>query len=896
MTDFVSLFGELIDKSWLTEHIIKLYNLERKQTFPAYQAAASYVHELMKKEGFKSELINFPADGKTVYQDKCSPIGWDVSSMSLTLLSKVPGITDPVIADFEKEPLSVVKHSVSTPPEGLVVPIITETQMLSGEDVTGAMILLEQSTPPRKDVIRMLLDLGAIGWVSDFLEDPHTTPDSVSWANGSTEYNNWHVQAEDREFIAFQISPRVGYSLRKACQHGVVRAKIFSNGHRYVTNIPVITACLPGESTKELWLVSHMYEPLIDDNANGVIGSIAILKALKTLSETGKIRLKYSVRVVFGAEMYGTAAYAEYRGGDLSDITIGAINTDGVTSSLDKSKNKSYALKEAADQPGFAGNLILHYVAQEFLKKFPEFSIINFDNYYGDDCFISDASVACPCVWIEYFLKGGYHHNSWLDASVYDADATVNHLIFISLWVRAMVAMDEAEVKNLLPFAVDSAKKALDIAATQTVRQGTKEEARMDFLLKREIAKIRGLSLWGSINDIESALQGLSAPESAVLQEKTEQNFYEYTENFVFSRITRGFPHDLARVPFYKRKALPGGILYNKVADIISRMDGKKSFKTLIDEVEWDTGLIFSDATIKSYLRVCILLANNGYFAVTVQNPIGEDQIIKALVDLGVKKGETLLVHSSLSGLGYLPGGAETLLSALRKTVGKAGTLLAPAFTKPYVSFKGKLNKSYQYRPYDRQKNGKLRDKSIYTGALPNRMLKEPDACRSGHISHEWVAVGKEAEACTQGHGFTNAPADITSPMTKALENKGSVVFIGCGLNANTFVHYLETLADVPCLQEAVVSYIDEEGTLKWDCIKKHLPGHRNFYRGADNHFYEEALRRGLHIHQETLGIATLYRIELAELYSIGMEILKEDPNATLCSSPGCPFCSQFRK
>ena len=157
MTDFVSLFGELIDKSWLTEHIIKLYNLERKQTFPAYQAAASYVHELMKKEGFKSELINFPADGKTVYQDKCSPIGWNVSSMSLTLLSKVPGITDPVIADFEKEPLSVVKHSVSTPPEGLVVPIITETQMLSGEDVTGAMILLEQSTPPRKDVIRIWL-------------------------------------------------------------------------------------------------------------------------------------------------------------------------------------------------------------------------------------------------------------------------------------------------------------------------------------------------------------------------------------------------------------------------------------------------------------------------------------------------------------------------------------------------------------------------------------------------------------------------------------------------------------------------------------------------------------------------------------------------------------------
>ena len=31
MTDFITLFGELIDKKWLKEHILNLYNLERKQ-------------------------------------------------------------------------------------------------------------------------------------------------------------------------------------------------------------------------------------------------------------------------------------------------------------------------------------------------------------------------------------------------------------------------------------------------------------------------------------------------------------------------------------------------------------------------------------------------------------------------------------------------------------------------------------------------------------------------------------------------------------------------------------------------------------------------------------------------------------------------------------------------
>ena len=145
MKDFIATFEAMFDKVWLREHILNLYRIERLQTFPAYQRAAEYTYDLLKKEGFQAELLNFPADGKTVYQDKCAPLGWDVSTMRLTLETAVPGISDPVIADFQREPLSAVKHSVATPPEGTVTNLVTEAQMKAGEDVAGALVLLNQA-------------------------------------------------------------------------------------------------------------------------------------------------------------------------------------------------------------------------------------------------------------------------------------------------------------------------------------------------------------------------------------------------------------------------------------------------------------------------------------------------------------------------------------------------------------------------------------------------------------------------------------------------------------------------------------------------------------------------------------------------------------------------------
>ena len=58
---------------------------------------------------------------------------------------------------------------------------------------------------------------------------------------------------------------------------------------------------------------------------------------------------------------------------------------------------------------------------------------------------------------------------------------------------------------------------------------------------------------------------------------------------------------------------------------------------------------------------------------------MNKQNIINGLLDLGLKSGDEIEVHSSLSSFGYVDGGAETVISALKDVVGENGSIFMPA-------------------------------------------------------------------------------------------------------------------------------------------------------------------------------------------------------------------------
>ena len=85
MRDYMKTFESMFDEKWFLEHTLNIYRHEKKQTYPGIEKAARYIYNLLCEEGFDAEYLEFPADGKTCYQDKCMAIGWDVNKMSLEL-------------------------------------------------------------------------------------------------------------------------------------------------------------------------------------------------------------------------------------------------------------------------------------------------------------------------------------------------------------------------------------------------------------------------------------------------------------------------------------------------------------------------------------------------------------------------------------------------------------------------------------------------------------------------------------------------------------------------------------------------------------------------------------------------------------------------------------------
>ena len=55
------------------------------------------------------------------------------------------------------------------------------------------------------------------------------------------------------------------------------------------------------------------------------------------------------------------------------------------------------------------------------------------------------------------------------------------------------------------------------------------------------------------------------------------------------------------------------------------------------------------------------------------------DTLKKQLHALGIKAGDSIMVHSSLKQIGWLPGGAKAVIDALLETITEEGTIVMAA-------------------------------------------------------------------------------------------------------------------------------------------------------------------------------------------------------------------------
>lgn len=147
---------------------------------------------------------------------------------------------------------------------------------------------------------------------------------------------------------------------------------------------------------------------------------------------------------------------------------------------------------------------------------------------------------------------------------------------------------------------------------------------------------------------------------------------------------------------------------------------------------------------------------------------------------LGIKKGDTVLVHSSLRSLG---GAApDEVIAGLLLALGEEGTLVFPALSYMHCN---PSNPTFDY--YKTPSN---------VGALPEFFRTSVEGVvRSLCPTHSCCAVGKNADYIVSGHILDNTPCGENSPFRRLMQLGGKILFIGCGMRPNTSMHAVEELS-----------------------------------------------------------------------------------------------------
>ncbi|KYH26602.1 aminoglycoside 3-N-acetyltransferase [Halalkalicoccus paucihalophilus] len=169
---------------------------------------------------------------------------------------------------------------------------------------------------------------------------------------------------------------------------------------------------------------------------------------------------------------------------------------------------------------------------------------------------------------------------------------------------------------------------------------------------------------------------------------------------------------------------------------------------------------------------------------------------------LGIRPGEPLLVHASLSALGWTCGGPQAVCDALYEAVGEAGTVVVPTHTGQYTNPAGwseppvpedwietVREERPPYRPAVTPTRG--------VGTVPECLRNYPDAIRSRHPTVSFAACGSEARAIIADHGFDYGLGE-ESPLARLYERDGKILLLGVGHEKNTSLHLGEYRTAVP--------------------------------------------------------------------------------------------------
>ena len=167
---------------------------------------------------------------------------------------------------------------------------------------------------------------------------------------------------------------------------------------------------------------------------------------------------------------------------------------------------------------------------------------------------------------------------------------------------------------------------------------------------------------------------------------------------------------------------------------------------------------------------------------------------------LGVKPGAIIIMHSSLSKIGWTVGGPLSVIRALMHILTPEGTLVMPTFSSDNSE-----PSKWEYPPVPKDWWDTIRKEmpafepqitpTREMGRIVENFLYWPGVLRSNHPVSSFAAWGKHAKFITENHELIEELGE-GSPISRLYELNGQILLVGVDHYNNSSIHLAEYRSD----------------------------------------------------------------------------------------------------
>ena len=255
-----------------------------------------------------------------------------------------------------------------------------------------------------------------------------------------------------------------------------------------------------------------------------------------------------------------------------------------------------------------------------------------------------------------------------------------------------------------------------------------------------------------------------------------------------------------------------------------------------------------------------------------------KEDIVNELKRVGLQKNDVVMVHTSLKSMGYVCGGAQTIIEALIEVVGENGTIMMP--TQSWRNLDPEEGVHWEADQSDWQlirDHWPAYDKNITPtntmGAVAEMFRQWPGSIRSDHPARSVCAYGKYAQYLTKDHDLSNIFGE-GSPIARLYELDGKVLLLGVGYDKNTSIHLADVRAAYPGKHNCTeYSAMMENGKRVW---KKY---ETLFVDGEDFEEIGKAFEENTTVSKGVIGNAEIRLMQQRNVVDFAVEWIEKNRN-----------------